>query len=110
MTDGGSSRGMSELDSSVDDVLRALADRRRRQVMDALGESTGEVPVDELASRLASDTDMALSNVEGGLHHCHLPILSEAGLVDYDPDSGAVSAETPEQVDELLDMIDRAFD
>lgn len=87
---------MSDLDRSLDDLLKLLADRRRRYVLYYLDDAEDDVvTLDELSDHVAdrreawsANTDgtgvVALERVRVGLHHNHLPRLADAGLIDYD--------------------------
>jgi DNA-binding transcriptional ArsR family regulator len=79
----------------LDVFYQSLADRHRRIVLSYLL-SGGErsVTLGELADRVVqSDPDSASSDrksVEVSLHHQHLPLLAEQGLIDYERDRGTV--------------------
>lgn len=88
------------LDESVDDeVYRALADGRRRIALAYLLEHS-EATVEELADVVAGVAGARGSVVVGPadreavrieLFHRHLPVLSEARLVEFDPTTGEAS-------------------
>ncbi|USZ73326.1 DUF7344 domain-containing protein [Natronosalvus halobius] len=89
---------------------RALSERPRRRVLYYLLERD-ECSVDELADVLAgwettTETMVAPDRRhqhELSLVHSHLPLLSEAGLVAYDSESGEVSLATvPEPAKALV--------
>lgn len=65
---------------------RLLADDQRRTVLAVLSERADAIAVDELASAVArrSDDPATARTVAARLHHVHLPVLDEAGVVDYD--------------------------
>lgn len=77
---------------------RLLADERRRVVADVLAEQSSPVTLGELATALeardASRTEGVESprTLEIQLHHVHLPMMDEAGVVDYDPGANRVEA------------------
>jgi len=81
----------TDLDDS--DVHRLLADRQRRTVVTVLRDSTA-VTRSELATAVADrergDGDATTERVETRLHHVHLPVLDEAGVVNYDPEAELV--------------------
>ena len=70
---------------------RLLSSGRRRVLLEVLAERHPPADLDGLAAavverddgdrRTASDA----SRVAIDLHHCHLPMLAEAGVVEYDP-------------------------
>lgn len=71
---------------------RLLADERRRITVEVLAERGATVPFEELAA--AVDARERDEHVEAGeasdrvriaLHHVHLPMLAEAGVLAYDP-------------------------
>ena len=76
-----------------------LSSSRRRFVLQYLSQHEGPVPFSELANELAAwenDTDVEeiterqRKRVYVSLYQTHIPKLEEAGVVDYDPDSGEV--------------------
>lgn len=83
----------NELDAS--DRHRLLANERRQTIIAALGDVYGisETTLGELASdverweRVRTDSDVPKADVLGSLHHVHLPLLDELGVVEYDPES-----------------------
>lgn len=79
-----------------DDVISSLADGRRRAVLAALESRRGHVARDALARDVATregggePSTGTADEVEGQLHHIHLPKLEQAGLVEYDVDDESV--------------------
>lgn len=77
---------------------RVLADERRRAALDALAEMGTPTTVEELtcavAARVARDTDGTPDRrtVLLTLHHAHLPLLDQVGIVDYDRSTTDVEA------------------
>ena len=76
-----------------------LSSSRRRFVLQYLNDHDGPVPFSELANELAAwenDTDVEditerqRKRVYVSLYQTHIPKLEEAGVVDYDADSGEV--------------------
>lgn len=87
-------------EESLDVLFRALADGRRRTILDVLSHQFGEIHVETLARELEADerdvaeSEVSEADVEGALlnlHHVDLPHLSEAGLVEYDTDEQMVA-------------------
>ena len=81
------------------DRHRLLASERRRLALAVLAERTPPVELDDLAvavARLESDVDEpsegTVARVSITLHHCHLPMLADRGVIDYDPASNRVEA------------------
>lgn len=84
---------------SLDAVLRALADHRRRCVCHYLARSDDPIPVADLAELLAASmsektravlTTAEIEKTRAELTRMHLPKLVESGLVDYDREKGVV--------------------
>lgn len=82
-----------------DAVLANLAHERRRVALSELKAESVPMTVTDLARTMAAhetnteaerDRD-AVESLCTSLHHVHLPKLAEAGLVEYDPSSGAIS-------------------
>ena len=84
----------------ADPISMILADRRRRHVLTALASGADrDSSFDDLAvavtafervGRSGSPSDSS-SEVAISLHHCHLPKLADAGVLEYDRDAEAVS-------------------
>lgn len=81
---------------SLDRLFRALTDPRRRTVLDVLGHQFGPIHTETLARELgARALDVPESAVPAeyveerlvGLYHLDIPHLSEAGLIEHDPDA-----------------------
>lgn len=99
-----------------DQFYRALASTQRRRALSFLLEET-ESTVDELAAALAG-WDAAASGTMATpddhetiairLVHAHLPLLAEAGLVDYGPDRETVRIEPLD--DGVADLIRRSVE
>lgn len=82
-----------------DVVFDLLNSSRRRMVLSYLREHGREITVTELAGQIAAmehDTDVeSLSReqrkrVYVSLYQTHIPKLADAGVVDYDPETGTV--------------------
>jgi hypothetical protein len=83
-----------------------LKDARRRHVLDALEDLSSPMSLDELAETTAArehevtaDDATDQRRVAIALHHAHLPVLADAGLIDYvaetntiEPDRDAIEA------------------
>lgn len=72
----------------VDDSLRALADKHRRQVLLLLKDCgpDEEVPVSILVAQLDGEAEAVLLS----LMHQHLPILDECDLIDWHRSQGVI--------------------
>ena len=95
-----------------DQVVRVLADRQRRRVLESLKTATAPIGLADLAVELArheSDTAGGVSFDERAqrlrirLHHCHLPMLDEAGLIDYDVENKHVSLSDNPRTEAVLE-------
>ncbi len=75
---------------NVDERYRLLASQRRRLVLEHLAGRTDPVDLTALASAIASRerdlevNDERIERVAISLHHVHLPMLSQFGLLEYD--------------------------
>ena len=87
-------------DLSLDAVFELLSDRRRRYVLYALAGSTDEVVessavIEEVATLEVAIEGAALTqerymDVAADLHHWHLPVLSDLGVIDRDERHGTI--------------------
>ncbi|WP_226022001.1 DUF7344 domain-containing protein [Halomicrobium salinisoli] len=86
---------------SIDQVIGAIADERRRTCLAVLGDRDGSVPATDLAAEVAARSrGVSLIDVSDDHHrqvltdlvHAQLPALAEADLVDWDRDAGVVAA------------------
>ncbi|WP_435177722.1 DUF7344 domain-containing protein [Halorussus sp. AFM4] len=116
---------MSKYDEAVaatlttDQAFELLADGRRRRAVAALRETDGATTLGDLAEATAARVDGVdraavptdrRERVAASLHHCHLPKLADAGVVEYDPDeSRVVPTEAAEELDPYFEVIERRF-
>jgi hypothetical protein len=75
-------------DTARDEVFRALAHARRRRVLAYLRDEERAVPVEHVATYVATaettgDSDAPYTAVETSLYHVHLPKLIDVGLVAW---------------------------
>lgn len=106
----GSGEGDDRLADGVDELYRMLADARRRRVLWFLLEhprTTMEELADVVVGWRASTGAVVgpddRREIAVSLHHVHLPLLDQAGLLCYDHGSGAVElASLPEGVRTLI--------
>lgn len=92
----------------TDEILRAVSDRRRRQVLAAVAESdTGTIQLDTLVEHLLSGEDESAdrNGVALALHHDTLPVLSDAGLIDYDGQNHLVRSREDSTVETVLALL-----
>jgi len=94
---------------SVDEVLLALADERRRLAVQYFKEATDRTAsCDELAAYVCGkgSVDHRIENMEARLHHVDLPKLAEAGLIEYDSRSNTVRYQPLRSVEPIVDAIE----
>ena len=77
---------------SLDAVLSLLAHHQRRDLLDCFyGTTTHATPLDECVEHIMEREEQrsgerpAHDQVEAALHHIHIPKLTDAGVLDYDP-------------------------
>ncbi len=84
---------------SLDALFGALADSRRRTVLDVLGHQFGPIHTETLARELGARErgtpgsavpGEAVEGLLASLRHRHLPRLAAPGLVEYDAEEGLV--------------------
>lgn len=94
---------------AVEEPYALLADDRRRRTLRAVAEAA-ETTRRELARTLAEgDDEGATDRVELSLYHRHLPKLTRAGAVRYEPDSETVAiTDRGRRLVEFLDAVERA--
>lgn len=80
-------------------LLELLSHPYRRFVLAHLDETDDSHTVSEVAAELGAwQAELSLANrtargvdaIETVLHHCHLPKLAEANVIEYEPTQGAV--------------------
>jgi len=83
---------------STSDRHRVLAAKHRRRALDVLAEQTTPVDLETLAAAVAAHEGEAgadeetVEQVTISLHHTHLPLMADVGVVDYDPDATLVES------------------
>lgn len=87
---------------SLDALFEALADARRRTVLDVLSHQYQEIRTETLAREVAAsetgtaEREVTVAETEQrlvSLRHNHLPRLREAGLIEYEDDEQTVAYE-----------------
>lgn len=79
----------------------ALAADRRREILDTIAAESGPITRETLARNVATrdaDGDPSESRIENvlvQLHHCQLPKLADAGLIEYDRGDGTITYQWP---------------
>lgn len=79
------------------DRYRLLSAKRRRLVLELLSGATAPVELEELATAVGTREAEAESTERDGdiavaLHHVHLPMMADLGVIDYDPSSTRIRA------------------
>ena len=110
-----SMHGKSNL--SAMDRYRILADERRRLLLTNC--ASVSAPFETSLGELASDLSVLEAGPGGAaakrdllvqLHHVHLPMLEECGLLNYDPESKRIRITHPEMARSLADGLPIQFD
>lgn len=117
-TEEGATEGMGESkpeEIRLDVIFDILKNQRRRHVLRYLRENE-ETNLSDLAEHVAalenekdvrSLTSSERKRVYVGLYQCHLPRMSDAGVIDFDSDRGRIELrDSAEQLDEYLDADD----
>ncbi|NHN59315.1 MULTISPECIES: helix-turn-helix transcriptional regulator [Halorussus] len=91
----------------IDRVCRALAHPLRRELLCLLsGRDDHVAEFEELLDRMDDPpADRSAERLEAAAHHEHLPLLREAGLVEYDPRTGTVRYRDPPPASELVEVV-----
>jgi hypothetical protein len=92
---------------SVDEVLGALADERRRLVLRYLStDAGGTASVRDVAEYVASRAGDPIRDVTIYLQHAGLPLLAERGFLEYDPVDDAVRYREHPLVEVVLNSVE----
>jgi DNA-binding transcriptional ArsR family regulator len=92
---------------STDELLRILADDRRRAILEYLRDSsTGAATVEMLADKIDEEDHGGDEANAAVLVHADLPKLDDGGLVDFDRRSMTVRYRSHETVEQLLDCVE----
>ena len=80
--------------ASEPDVLALLSDEGRRAIVAELAITSSPVDQTELsrtvADRMSGEDDLTYRDVHVQCHHVHLPMLEDAGVIDWDRDAGTI--------------------
>jgi len=82
--------------TSSRDILRAIADERRRITLSVLADASTPIDARTVARRVAARegtedvTTDRIEDIHVSLHHIHLPALADVGLTTYDAERGIV--------------------
>ncbi|MHB9288908.1 hypothetical protein ACKVMT_17910 [Halobacteriales archaeon Cl-PHB] len=86
-----------------DQRYQMLANERRRVTLAVLADRETSLSLEALAAAVASREDEEHDRVATSLHHVHLPKLTAAGVLEYDPRSTTVRCRSPDPLAALLD-------
>ncbi|NHN43471.1 hypothetical protein G9C85_17780 [Halorubellus sp. JP-L1] len=84
------------VDLTESETHRLLSSERRRAVLDVLATRTDPVDLSDIARTVAARENAdepdakAIERVAVSLHHVHLPLIAEVGVIDYDGDANRV--------------------
>lgn len=86
---------------SASEWHRLLAVERRRLALDTLADETRPSDLETLAREMAAresesgtTDEETIEQVKISLHHSHLPVLAEVGVIDYDPETHRIDPDT----------------
>lgn len=95
---------------NLDALFRALANECRRELVSVLERrATSHVDVETLAHQLAATGAVDDRTAVTELHHVHLPMLDEAGVLEYDHERGVVEYLGSRTACRLLSIVDGEF-
>lgn len=84
---------------SESDRHRILSSRRRRVLLEFLADEPTPIDVEPLAAAIGERdgrTEVSptseIERIAISLHHVDLPMIDEAGLVEYDPETSSVTS------------------
>lgn len=98
--------------SSIDTMIRAVADEQRRLILQHLKEvSDGTASAEELAEYITTHSadETSPDKVAIRLHHAHLPTLADAHIIEYDSQSRTVHYQPSPLVEGVLASISDAI-
>lgn len=79
-------------------VLSALAHEYRRAILASIAQCDGALSVAEAADHVAKKieqpdghADSTREHIAVALHHCHLPLLASADILEYNPESNVIT-------------------
>lgn len=76
-----------------EELHRVFSEPLRRATLAVLADASTPTSLESLAFDVESEQDADASGVDAcsvALHHRHLPVLDEAGLVDYEPATNTI--------------------
>ena len=81
-------------------------DELRLRALDLLADETTPVAVPTLASRLSERLDersVSAAELERQLHHVHLPVLADSGVIAYEPAAKQIATVDDDRLDTLVE-------
>lgn len=109
--DGDRVGGFPLRDAAFDRVFEALADQRRRSIVHYLSQQEeASADIEELVSVAGrveeSDDEDVHETLAIDLYHRHLPMLADAGIVEFDPLSQDVRYRGHDLVEEVFEAFE----
>ncbi|SER86295.1 hypothetical protein SAMN04489841_4734 [Natrinema salaciae] len=104
--------GVERCACNADDILGLLANARRRAVVSVL-ETTDDdwIGFDRLVAALSAETaDVSAETWRIELHHVHLPMLEELGVIEYDGHAGTIRYYRCELLVDVLTAVEATRD
>ncbi|QFU83100.1 DUF7344 domain-containing protein [Natronorubrum aibiense] len=99
--------GLTQYPCDVDDVFRLLANARRRELITALHTCDDDrIRLSRLRRQCTTGERADARAWERAVHHVHVPMLDDLGLVDYDADTETLRYYHYELIDDVLSAID----
>lgn len=95
---------------TTDTTLLFLADRQRRRVLQHLIEVDGPVPINQLPATVIrgapsrEERETLRARFMQQLHHVHLPILLDAGLLQHDSSNGTIRHTSNDVIEAILEL------
>lgn len=98
-------------DCSLERICKILSHPTRRTLLRQL-RNVETTTVRAAAGSLAeAERIEEVERVETMLHHVHLPKMADAGILDYDPETGAIRTnETTDAIYDALNGVSRVYD
>ncbi|TMT81619.1 ArsR family transcriptional regulator [Haloterrigena sp. H1] len=100
--------GLVQCTCETDELLRLLADASRRRVVVLLENCDSNwIRIDQMAQLLSMTCDgESVSGWKRDLHHIHLPMLEDTGVIEYDRQDNVVRYYHCDVITDVLDAID----
>ncbi|WP_247729627.1 DUF7344 domain-containing protein [Halovivax limisalsi] len=86
-------------------LVRLLSDSTARAVLSTLDDASGGLPVTEIAERIVAEEGGDPDRTPVSLHHNYLPRLEQAGLIEYESETGVATVADGSAIDaEWMDV------